>query len=116
MKNPISEYAQSDYISGKVKVDESTCTGCHQCVLICPASALEMSDRKTSSMIPGADCISCGDCTAVCHTGSIRIEKFYRIPTGFYKTAGRKQLSNGGCGFPRYFESSNLPVTKRKKK
>lgn len=100
------KYSQSNYVSGKVKVNSRTCTGCQQCILICPASALELNSQKKSKMKNDADCISCGACVAVCHTNSIQIATFFHIPDGAYQTLGRMQKP-GKQAFPREFKDSN---------
>ncbi len=102
MLKKIMSYSQADYSSGRVTIDEELCTGCQQCTIICPATALEMNETKHSQMIEGADCISCGACTAVCHTTAITIESFYRVPSGVYQTMGRVQPTNEQA-FPRVF-------------
>lgn len=98
----LKNYSQSNYVAGRVIVNERTCTGCKQCTIICPASALEMTPKRRSRMKPNADCISCGACTAVCSSDSIRIETFFNVPEGAYKTTGRRQKT-GKNAFPRDF-------------
>lgn len=98
----LKSYSQSNYAPGQVRINERTCTGCKQCTIVCPASALAMTVQKRSRMQPNADCISCGACTAVCSTGSIRIAVFYHVPDGAYQTVDRRQKS-GKSAFPRDF-------------
>lgn len=98
----LSNLTQTDYLSGQVVVDQLTCDGCKTCVQVCPATALELNAARRSQMIPGVDCISCGDCEAACPTDSIRITNFWRIPTGAYRTQGRRQMA-GAAAFPRLF-------------
>jgi uncharacterized Fe-S center protein len=45
------------------------CVGCGQCVVNCPAGALEMKGRK-ASMDEGR-CIGCGECVVVCKTEAL---------------------------------------------
>jgi len=55
-------------------VDDSTCTGCGQCVEICPDQVLHMENGHPSAgagLLLG--CIACGHCTAVCPTQSITV-------------------------------------------
>lgn len=94
--------SQSHYVPGHVFVNARACTGCRQCTIVCPASALEMTDKKKSHMKSGADCISCGACTAVCASDAIRIASFYHVPDGIYQTLGRRQKVGEGA-FPRDF-------------
>jgi nitroreductase/NAD-dependent dihydropyrimidine dehydrogenase PreA subunit len=59
---------------GRPTVDQDTCTGCGECVDICPDHVLGLQDEKPragSGLFMG--CIACGHCTMVCPTESIRI-------------------------------------------
>jgi nitroreductase/NAD-dependent dihydropyrimidine dehydrogenase PreA subunit len=59
---------------GVPAVNEATCTGCGQCVAICPDEVLAMDDGKPR---PGngifLGCFACGHCMAVCPTRSISV-------------------------------------------
>ena len=46
-----------------IKVDVDKCTGCGDCVDICPIKALEI---KNSKVIVSDDCIDCGACVGQC--------------------------------------------------
>lgn len=67
---------------GVPTVDDTTCTGCGQCVEACPDEVLAFVDAKVT---PGPGlflgCIACGHCVAACPTGSITV-------TGRGMTAG----------------------------
>lgn len=95
-------WGQGNFINGKIVVDKESCTGCKQCVNVCPASALEVLNKK-SGMIPGAECISCAACQAVCTEDAIRIATLWKIPDGSFQTLNRKQ-SFGAESFPRVFK------------
>jgi formate hydrogenlyase subunit 6/NADH:ubiquinone oxidoreductase subunit I len=59
---------------GHPTVDRSTCTGCGQCVKICPDGVLVLEGGKPKAgggWFTG--CIACGHCIAVCPTGSITV-------------------------------------------
>lgn len=45
-----------------IKVDEGRCTGCQACVRHCKMDVKKPGDRE---------CIQCGECRDVCHTGAI---------------------------------------------
>jgi ferredoxin len=46
-------------------LDESRCTGCGDCVAVCPTACLEM--RGQNPWLPRPlDCVGCGVCVAVC--------------------------------------------------
>jgi ferredoxin len=59
---------------GSPAIDENTCTGCGQCVNICPDEVLSLNNGKARA---GAGmflhCIACGHCMALCPTGSIGV-------------------------------------------
>ncbi len=97
----VRNLTQTDYQSGMVVINQESCDGCKTCVQVCPASALELNNRK-ARMIAGVDCVSCGDCQAACPTDSIRIANFWNIPTGAYRTSGRRQVA-GTSAYPRLF-------------
>ncbi|MBN2509602.1 MAG: DUF362 domain-containing protein [Spirochaetales bacterium] len=45
--------------------NEAKCTGCRQCVLVCPSGALTMKGKKAS--LDKEKCIGCGQCVAACN-------------------------------------------------
>lgn len=47
------------------QVDIDKCTGCGQCVKVCPALVFELREKK-SEVIYGERCFACGHCWAVC--------------------------------------------------
>ncbi len=53
----------------RAKVIESTCKGCGQCVVRCPADAIRIKGRK--AVIDPEKCIGCGECNVACQHGSI---------------------------------------------
>ena len=46
------------------------CTGCGDCVLVCPAEALALQDEHVVFSHP-EDCRYCGDCEELCPVGAI---------------------------------------------
>ena len=60
-------------IGGELPVlDEARCTGCGDCVAVCPAACLELRGKLPWLPRP-ADCISCAACAAVCPTDAIHL-------------------------------------------
>ncbi|TMQ35430.1 MAG: ferredoxin [Planctomycetota bacterium] len=51
-------------------LDETRCTGCGECVPVCPAECLEM-DGATPWLPRPVDCISCSLCAVVCPVDAI---------------------------------------------
>ena len=49
-----------------VEIDKEKCTGCGQCVDVCPVEAITMNDGKAS--IDEETCVECGACNTICPT------------------------------------------------
>ena len=47
------------------------CTGCAECVKVCPAEAISVINKKAS--IKSAKCIGCASCIAACNFGAIEV-------------------------------------------
>jgi NAD-dependent dihydropyrimidine dehydrogenase PreA subunit len=54
-------------------LDETRCTGCGDCVLLCPVDCLEMGHTLPWLPRPGF-CVSCGLCVAICPTDALVME------------------------------------------
>ncbi len=48
------------------------CTGCRECVKVCPVKAISM--RKEKSNIYSTKCIGCASCIAACHFNAIEVD------------------------------------------
>lgn len=58
------------------RLDENCCTGCGECIPVCPADCLEM--RGPLPWLPRPmDCISCGVCALICPDKAIEM-----VPAG----------------------------------
>jgi len=57
-----------------VTVDTDKCTGCGECVDICPVSVFEMTDGK-SEVVAADECLGCESCTGVCEFDAIVVEE-----------------------------------------
>jgi NAD-dependent dihydropyrimidine dehydrogenase PreA subunit len=55
-------------------LDESRCTGCGDCVVICPVFCLEMTGPLPWLARP-LDCISCGLCAAICPADALEMQE-----------------------------------------
>jgi NAD-dependent dihydropyrimidine dehydrogenase PreA subunit len=53
-------------------VDPARCTGCGDCVAVCPTDCLALIGRLPWLPRP-LDCISCTACELVCPAGAIRL-------------------------------------------
>lgn len=57
-----------------VIVDKDKCTGCGECVDVCPVSVYELQNNK-SVPVNAEDCIGCEACVEVCPVDAITIEE-----------------------------------------
>lgn len=52
----------------------AACTGCTDCVKVCPHGVLAMRDKK-AVLVAEDRCIECGACQLNCHDGAIEVTK-----------------------------------------
>ncbi|WP_297428208.1 [FeFe] hydrogenase, group A [Clostridium sp.] len=52
---------------GLVDIDKELCTGCHQCVEVCPVNAIQGKEGQPQE-IDYDVCVSCGQCIQVCNS------------------------------------------------
>jgi len=55
-----------------IKVDDSLCKGCKQCVSVCPNSAISINQKSKTAQIDQSLCALCGICIEECPTGALR--------------------------------------------
>ena len=55
-------------------VDHEKCTGCGECVEICPVEVYELQDEKSVPVL-AEECTGCESCIEVCEQEAIRIEE-----------------------------------------
>jgi ferredoxin len=54
-------------------LDDARCTGCGDCVAVCPTQCLEMAGPLPWLPRP-LDCVRCGACVLVCPADAIRMD------------------------------------------
>lgn len=62
-------------MSYNVVVDAGKCTGCEECVTICPNEVFQMADGK-SDPFKMEECVFCESCLGVCPSSAITITEF----------------------------------------
>jgi MinD superfamily P-loop ATPase len=55
-------------------LDESRCTGCGECVPVCPVDCLEMLGQIPWLPRP-AECVSCSLCEIICPARAIKLSR-----------------------------------------
>ncbi len=59
-------------MSWNVQVDSDKCTGCGECVDICPVEVYELEGGKSAPVNP-EECLGCESCVEVCETRAVSI-------------------------------------------
>ena len=57
-----------------IKIDESRCNGCGECITACAEGAIELKDKK-ARVVSDSFCDGIGACMAVCPQGALTIEE-----------------------------------------
>ena len=57
-----------------VVVDQEKCTGCEECVDVCPVEVFELQDGK-SQPVNEDECLGCESCVEVCEEAAITVEE-----------------------------------------
>jgi nitroreductase/Pyruvate/2-oxoacid:ferredoxin oxidoreductase delta subunit len=69
----------------EIVIDEEKCTGCGNCTKACPMLALEVV-RKKCRFTEEAVCFGCSACVAACKEDAIKMNTFYNVSQGVFKT------------------------------
>lgn len=78
-----------------IKIDQSRCTGCGECITACAESAIELKDGK-AHVISDSFCDGLGACLAVCPEGALTIEE--RDAEDFDLQAAKEHQGKSGSG------------------
>lgn len=52
-------------------IDADGCTGCGECIRVCPSGTLSMQNGKAA--VTGSESLRCGHCVAVCPVGAVQV-------------------------------------------
>jgi len=85
----------------KIKIEHTTCTGCHACVAMCPKECITMEKDSLGFLRPNIDedkCVECGYCLKTCEAVKRLPERTDReIFAAIHKKLDvRKSSSSGG--------------------
>ncbi|MFW5936379.1 MAG: 4Fe-4S binding protein, partial [Candidatus Hadarchaeota archaeon] len=53
-------------------ISEEKCSGCQQCITVCPFTAIYFDEEKGVSVVNEALCRGCGTCVATCPSGAAK--------------------------------------------
>ncbi|MGL5514800.1 MAG: 4Fe-4S binding protein [Sporomusa sp.] len=67
--------AAADKYRGKIDTVQDKCTGCGECVALCPSNAISLSayDRQAALLIDHGKCVFCGNCAQYCPAQALQI-------------------------------------------
>ena len=81
---------------GHALVNAEKCTGCGNCVAVCPFDAcrLQKMGRKSISRVNKLRCKACGNCVSVCPNGTVQLpEHDYRAVAAMIKQAFGEEMA-----------------------
>ncbi|MGF7185270.1 NAD-dependent dihydropyrimidine dehydrogenase PreA subunit [Desulfitispora alkaliphila] len=58
-----------------ISIDEEKCTGCGECVDVCPVSHLEMKDEVAVTN-EQTECVGCDSCVETCPVEAITLTEY----------------------------------------
>jgi heterodisulfide reductase subunit A len=95
-KETVSALTMSRVPGGKLghaTADAAACTGCGNCVAVCPYEAcrLQRTGNRSVSRVIKIRCKACGSCVSVCPNGAMQMpEQNYRVTGEMIRRAFRE--------------------------
>ncbi|MCD6117562.1 4Fe-4S binding protein [bacterium] len=81
-----------------ITIDQNRCTGCGECINVCPFGAISIQNNKAS--INNSMCRMCSICIDACPEGAISDEKLSRPSGAQENNQQRFNPFSAGMGFP----------------
>jgi len=91
-----------------IKIDESRCNGCGECITACAEGAIELKDKK-ARVVSDSFCDGIGACMAVCPLGALTIEE-REAPDYDEKGALEHLISAGKPGGKQQISPCTMPI------
>jgi len=64
---------------GRITNDWETCTGCRQCIKVCPPQAITFDEKRKKIHIHVARCIWCAQCNDICPVGAMTMSDEFML-------------------------------------
>ena len=77
--------------------DAARCTGCRECVEVCPHAVIAMRDGK-ATVVDREACMECGACAQNCAAGAIRVTAGVGCASAVIQGMIRGTQPTCGCG------------------
>ena len=74
MRRSTPEKKLEETMGWTVTVDADKCTGCGECVDVCPVEVYELQEGK-SAVVNEEECLGCESCVEVCEASAITVEE-----------------------------------------
>jgi NAD-dependent dihydropyrimidine dehydrogenase PreA subunit len=87
------------YLKGvtTLALDRERCTGCGECVAVCPHGVLAVSERK-AAIVDRDSCMECGACRRNCPTGAVHVQPGVGCAYAILKGMLSGTAPDCGCG------------------
>jgi Pyruvate/2-oxoacid:ferredoxin oxidoreductase delta subunit len=88
------------YATNTLKYQESECSGCGMCSVVCPHGVFAQTGR-VAEIVQYERCMECGACSLNCPTGAIKVESGVGCASALMFAAMRGRDDSDACCGPR---------------
>lgn len=75
----INKWLTGIWVQNTVKVDNSVCKKCYNCVKVCPPKAMHVAQKKDFPQVNHDDCILCYCCLEICPESALSVKGFSTV-------------------------------------